>query len=150
MAMSSQTNQISTILVKEVKMQVRYERLQLINGGRFDFWTTNIDFVAKFIDKHGIKAIGKDHLIMDDPVPISPIKMENIAIEIKHLKPQPFPGGMRTPHLHFKNDIYLLNHEQWKEFSAKAVKNFKEKLAKVETVNFDKLMELSEAIETFG
>lgn len=131
-------------------MKIQYERLQLINGGRFDFWATNVKFVAQFIEKNRIKAIEKDNLIMDDPVPISPIRIENIAIELKYLKPKPFPGGMRVPHLHFQDDIYLLNHEQWKEFSSTAVKNFQEKLAKVETVHFDKLMELSEAIETFG
>ncbi len=131
-------------------MTIQYERLILINGGRFDFWTTNVMFVDQFIEKNRIKAIEKGHLLMDDPVPISPIRVENIGIEFKYLKPKPFPGGMRVPHLHFKDDIYLLNHEQWKEFSSMAVKNFREKLAKVETVNFDKLMELSEAIETFG
>jgi hypothetical protein len=131
-------------------MKIQYERLQLINGGRFDFWTTNVKFISQFIEKNRIKAIEKDNLIKDDPVPISPIRIENIAIELKYLKPKPFPGGMRVPHLHFKDDIYLLNHEQWKDFSAMAVKNFQEKLAKVETVSFDKLMELSDAIETFG
>jgi len=131
-------------------MSISYERLLLINGGRFDFWTTHRNFIAQFIKENRIKITEIDHRIMDDPVPISPIKMENIAVEFKYIKPKPFPGGMKVPHLHFENNVYLLNHEQWKEFSTKAVNTFKEKLAKVETVEFDKLMELSDAIETFG
>ncbi len=131
-------------------MSERYERLLLKNGGRFDFFTTHAKYIGEFIQMNKIKAIDRNHLIMEDPSPPgSPIQMENIAIEIKYLRPKPFPGGMKVAHLHFKDDVYLLNHEQWKEFSSKVVKNFQEKLAKIETVNFDKMMELSEAIETF-
>jgi len=131
-------------------MPITYDRLILKNGGRFDYWISNLEFVAQFIDKHKIQAIEREHFVMDDPIPISPIRMENVSVELKYLKPKPFPGGLKIPHLHFKNNTYLVTHKQWKDFSAMAVKNFQEKLAKAETVNFDQLMELSEAIDTLG
>ena len=38
-------------------------------------------------------------------------------------------GGKRTPHLHYKGEIYLLNEKQWKDFSSKVLQDFSKKLA---------------------
>lgn len=125
------------------------ERLILKNGGRFDFWINYRFPIAKFIKAFDLQAIEREFFIMDDPVPIAPRPIE-ATDELYFLRPRPFPGGLRIPHLHFRNDIYLLTAEQWKEFSVIAVDNFREKMARVETVNFNQVMELSEAIDSLG
>jgi len=60
---------------------------------------------------------------------------------------RPWPGGIKIAHLHFKGDIYLLNESQWKNFSVGVVREFQNKLAKVNTVSFEQVMEISEAVD---
>jgi hypothetical protein len=59
-----------------------------------------------------------------------------------------YPGGIRMPHFHFEGDIYLLDEKQWKEFSRNIIKEFQAKLSTVNIVNFEQLIELSEAIDS--
>jgi hypothetical protein len=59
-----------------------------------------------------------------------------------------FPGGLKSPHLHFKRDLYLLDDEQWNIFSNNIVRGFKEKLSKIGTVGFEQLLDTSEAIDS--
>ena len=124
-----------------------YERLVSKYGGRFDYWIKYVEVVAQFVEKYKIPPVEREHLLMDDPVPlISPKEMKELA-DIPKIRPYPpFPGGLRIPHLHLRGDIYLLTDKQWKEFSGMAVKNLQEKLGTVGTVGFDQLMELSETM----
>lgn len=126
-----------------------YERLILKNGGRFDFWINYRETIARFIKEFDLRAIEREYFAFDDPVPIIPRAAE-VSDELYYLRPRPFPGGLRIPHLHFRNDIYLLEPEQWKEFSAMTMDNFREKLTRAEVVSFNQVMELSEAIDGLG
>ena len=45
-------------------------------------------------------------------------------------------GGMRAPHLHWKNEIYVLTDKQWNEFTRPILKNFAEKLAATRSIGF--------------
>lgn len=59
--------------------------------------------------------------------------------------PIPFPGGMKSPHLHFQENIYLLNEKQWKDFSGRIIKDIQSRIANAGSVSFDQLVELTEA-----
>jgi hypothetical protein len=62
----------------------------------------------------------------------------------------PIPGGIRIAHVHFKDDIYLLSDEQWKEFTNSIIKDFQAKLSKIKSVNLEQTIELSEAIDNIA
>ncbi|MGE5405572.1 MAG: hypothetical protein ACM3PP_11610 [Candidatus Saccharibacteria bacterium] len=59
-------------------------------------------------------------------------------------------GGMKIPHLHFDGDIYLLNEAQWHKFSHKVIDGFKDKLTHAKAINFEQMLELSEAINNLA
>lgn len=59
-------------------------------------------------------------------------------------------GGLKIPHLHFEDKIYLLNDQQWKEFSGKVIQQVQDKLSKAQTVSFEQLMEVSEAVSVLA
>ncbi len=123
------------------------------NGGPRDVWVSVHDKVEALIEAHRLRPIRAEllpeHMLMVAPVApaevemagVTPRRAENIV-----LKRQGFAGGMRVPHLHFSGRVYLLNQEQWKEFSNVMLDSFREKLATVNAVSFDQLMELSEAV----
>ena len=58
--------------------------------------------------------------------------------------------GIRIAHLHFRNDVYLLDAVQWKAFSGKVLGEFSAKLSKASTVSFDQLLDLSDAVDTIA
>ncbi len=53
---------------------------------------------------------------------------------------------MRAPHLHLDGDIFQLSQKQWNKFTKKALATMRERLAKVETIGFEQMMELSDSI----
>jgi len=126
-----------------------YEKLISKYGGRFDFWISSLDQVSKFIRSSRIRPLPREHFTMDDPIRLEPAAKKELA-GIEFLKPRPFPGGLRFPHLHLKMDIYRLTEKQWQDFSGTALKNLREKLDKAQTVSFEQVMELSEVIESLG
>ncbi|GEM_PF-4058190 len=82
------------------------------------------------------------------PGMIMPMRFEKEKNELKYILPKPFPGGLRIPHLHLRDDIYILDQRQWADFTSTALDNFRARLDSIKSVDFDKLMELSEAIDT--
>jgi hypothetical protein len=63
------------------------------------------------------------------------------------LLPKDFPGGIKSPHVHYNGDIYLLKKEDWKAFSGKIIEEFRTKLANAKSINYDQLMRLSDAMQ---
>lgn len=106
-------------------------------------WLKNIAVIADFIKNNNLKPVPEEH-VPSMFVYESPVIKEKITVP----RPIPFPGGIRAAHLHFKNDIYLLNEEQWKSFTTGIMKDFQAKLSKVKTVSFEQAIELSEAIDS--
>lgn len=113
-------------------------------GRPADFWIKNIEPVKVAINKYKLT-----------PVPTESLMSEDIFTTFEGTSKQPpwivrktFPGGLRIPHFHFEKDVYLLNEEQWKDFSGNIIREFQNKLAKVNNVSFDQFLEISEAIES--
>lgn len=118
-----------------------------IDGGKNVFWLVQRQVVAKFIKKYKIPAIEREFLPISD-IHTSMEKTKSSKPII--IRPIPFPGGIRIPHLHFKGELYLLNQKQWKEIAGDAIKGFQEKMRRANTVSFNQLMELAEAVNTLG
>ena len=114
------------------------------HGGRTDFWMKNINAVNEFIKAHNLKPIPVEHLptpVMASELPQGPVAKRSLP------RPLPFPGGIRFAHLHFENNVYVLNADQWKEFSGQMLKDFREKLGTVKTISFEQAIELSAVID---
>ncbi|NMW22532.1 MAG: hypothetical protein HKK67_13105 [Chlorobiaceae bacterium] len=56
-----------------------------------------------------------------------------------------FPGGIRSPHIHYNGEIYFLNNEQWKEYTTPVLKNLSDKLASAQSITFNDLASVSNA-----
>lgn len=109
------------------------------------FWLKNLKIIEDTIRVQKLKALPSESLMTESL--FAPMVGEQEKA-VSKINLHPFPGGIRLPHLHFKRDVYLLNEEQWTAFSGKIIKDFQTKLAKVNTVNFEQAMEISEAIDS--
>lgn len=136
-------------------IDLKYEMAQLdrrfiwLSGEPAELWLAEVRFVADLIKRYDIEVTDPGHLTQGGArlhEMQAHYRDEELAREF--VRPQPFPGGKRIPHLHFKGDFYALNEEQWAEFSGAMVERFRAKLEGVGTVPFTKMMELGDAIET--
>lgn len=109
------------------------------------FWLKNLNIIEKMIQEQRLQSVPSESLMTE--ALYTPMVGEQEKA-IPRIRQRPFPGGIRIPHLHFKGDVYLLDEEQWKKFSGNIIKDFQTKLAKVKTVNFEQVMEISEAIDS--
>jgi hypothetical protein len=103
------------------------------------FWIRFREIVGKTIREYKLE-------------PVDPQYGRGLVLSVRE-EPLPeihWPGGLRTPHLHFKGELYELTPEQWDEFSGQVMADFREKLTRAGTVTFDKLLELSDAIDSIG
>jgi hypothetical protein len=125
-----------------------FERWRWWVGIPRDFWVVNVDFIGQFIKKNGLNPVEAEHLGGSEFGAL-PMAEGNRAATVAW-KPRPFPGGLRAPHLHFKGDLFQLSREQWADFSKTVMKGFSEKLSRAGTVTFDKVIEVSDAIDTIG
>lgn len=116
-----------------------YDTLILKNGGRRDFWLSHVDIVGRYI-----KKLGRDVVQINTPV-MSPVASKTKA-STKAIIWDPTRGGMRMPHLHYEGEIYILNEKQWASFSKMAMKSLTNKLAKVQKVGFEDVMQISEIV----
>ncbi len=63
------------------------------------------------------------------------------------LLPKDFPGGIKSPHVHYNGDIYLLKKEDWKAFSGKIIEDFRARLATAKNISYDELMRLTDVMQ---
>lgn len=138
-------------------------------GRKAELWMGHEAFIEKFIATNKLETVSQKSLdqaasvaggiIIDGRefgIIITDGRFERALLETAatsvakskepaRLKIPSFPGGIRGPHIHFGGDIYLLNDKQWQEFSDRIIKNIQEKLANAKAINFEQVMELSEA-----
>ena len=102
--------------------------------------------IGKFIREQKLKPVAAEDL------PAHPfLAAEQPAPATRAIvRPRPFPGGLRSPHLHFKGNIFLVNQEQWKDFSGAVIKQYQERLSNAGNIGFDQLMDVATGMETLG
>ena len=130
----------------------------LENGGWFALWAK----VESFITPEKLKQWGamkyngltKNEVIhevrMGAPQIGAAIQPVKAASGLDQTRYHNIRGGLRVPHIHYKNEIYLLDKKQWQEFCKPLLKEFQEKLSKASSVSFQQLLEISEALEGLG
>ena len=131
----------------------RWVKLDIINGRPAELWMTHHQFVRETIMQHDLRPVAREHLY-SDPTPQPSMPEEQIGLEglgvfklasMYMRPPRGINGGIKTPHLHYGDEIYLLDRAQWNEFSQKIMVEVSEKLKGPNQVNFDQLIALSEA-----
>jgi len=145
-------------------------------GGPRELFMREEAFIGKFIASNKLKAVSREALnermaqvagvVVTDgrfaqlaggiiTQGMSAISETPVARSVKSAKaaalgPHLINGGIRGPHLHHKGNVYLLNERQWGNFSQTIMKNIQEKLSRAKSVNFEQLMEISEATGNIG
>ncbi len=107
-----------------------------------DFWVTNEPIVERFIEKNRLAPVHHEALRVD-AMPLS------ASSRTKKINPEyiiNIRGGRKTPHLHYKGEIYFLNAKQWQAFSTPLIKEFGKRLANTNSIGFETFMEISESI----
>jgi hypothetical protein len=132
-----------------------YEMVKLppwwLRGLPVDLWLQHSRIVENFIKEGKLKPLDQKFLVTKLEVltgqPPQAVATAT-ATTRSRLQPIDIRGGIRIAHLHFRNDIYLLDAEQWKAFSGKVLGEFSAKLSRASTVSFDQLLDLSDAVDS--
>ena len=134
-----------------------YEMVKLspwwLRGRPADLWLQHGHIVEKFIKEAKLTPVDQKFLVTKLEVlagqPAQAVATATATARAM-LRPIDIRGGIRIAHLHFRNDIYLLDAVQWKAFSGKVLGEFSAKLSKASTVSFDQLLDLSDAVDTIA
>jgi hypothetical protein len=135
--------------------QIDPTKLVIWKAGRpAELWLSHRELVAGFIKKHNLKPLEPESY------PSMPVEMtgasEAMTLAAASSKskqaewvsripwPKPFPGGIRIPHFHFGPDLYLVDRDQWKEFSDMVVRDVGDRLGKAREIGFEQVLELTE------
>lgn len=142
-------------------------------GRPAEFWIANHEAIGRFIDIHELRPVPRVHLAgravrdhMGMEFEAGAVETNGGALEVEateaqaaHLRPRvdisrpriawygSINGGMRVPHLHFGDRVYLLDHELWAEFSRDMVSRFVERLTASEAIGFEQFMEVTEVMD---
>jgi hypothetical protein len=105
-------------------------------GGDWSYWLNFEKHISEFIRGNELSTTMNGMLSPENAKTARAI----MNLEIR--------GGLKVPHLHFHDKIYLLNEEQWAKFSKEIIADCKSKLEKVKTVSFETGMMLSAVTHT--
>jgi hypothetical protein len=114
--------------------------LHLPNGGWLDFWAKNADIVKQFINSAKLNPV-----MVSSAVQGRSAKAKGASLS--RLLDLGIAGGIRLAHLHFENEVYLLDQEQWAKFSTKVMKVSKTALTSAKTISFDAAMGIQSALQ---
>jgi hypothetical protein len=97
-------------------------------GRPADFWLRNLELVKSAIKEYGLQPVAQEYLMQGESF-------------------TQVPGGLKIPHFHLGRDLYLLDERQWNDFSTRVIQDFQAKLGRVNTVSFEQVMGLAEAMD---
>jgi hypothetical protein len=118
--------------------------LNLPNGGRWDIWLTQVDYIAKLIKQFALKPVHEQHLAGLNVTGPTAAPAKGTAGRAVIWDPG-IRGGIRVAHLHYKGQVYMLDERQWATFSSKVIADAQKKLSNVKAVSFENLVELDAA-----
>jgi hypothetical protein len=79
---------------------------------------------------------------------LQPQALPDVAASVAAQLRRPIYGGMKLPHLHYGDNIYLLSDKQWADFSSKVLTDVKAKLGATQKVTFEQLAEVAAGTQT--
>jgi hypothetical protein len=122
----------------DLEKQAVLRALQRIpsNGKYFELWNLNVASVAQFLKDNQVTKV-----VIAGEGEAKPAGAKTAAVgPVWWLKWGGFPG----PHLHFREEIYALNPEQWTAFSRGVIDRVTEQLKAAGKLSFDQVMAISE------
>lgn len=117
-----------------------HRELEFKNGGRRTLFIAYADKIGSFIKKNNLKPVSSD------PVLSSEMRAGKLTAATSNLIPWWYRGGKKFAHLHYEGDVYLLNEEQWKDFSNSIVADMSKKMAASKNVSFTGVLDLYDSI----
>lgn len=114
-------------------------------GGNWIFWLRNEKLIGDLIQANGLNPV----TISNAPAMTDMIKMPAAMPERSTLMDIGIRGGIRAPHLHFQDAIYMLDNRQWARFSKEIVNNFKTALNQSKAISFEQAVVLGSMAQTF-
>ncbi len=129
--------------------RIDLSRFELIYGGRFEHFVSNHAAIGKFITQHKV-PVADIYTSQYGRNMEARMESQELAEKPLAIRRPDFPGGLKTPHLHYKGEIYMLTQKQWQEYSRASIATLQERMAKVNSIAFEQLMELSDTINALG
>ena len=125
--------------------KVEYNRYQQITdflhyGPHNPLFLEREKMCGEFIKQQNLKKIETT------VAPQAAVKGIKKTLDIAQFEPWWLYGMVKFAHIHYKDEVYSLNDDQWKQFSQKVLTNFNEILAKAGTVNFQQVLKISEVV----
>lgn len=115
-------------------------------GGPRPIWLNQMTLVKEMIREFDMSPLAPEHNPNLAPNPMQPVT-KGEKMEYFHRKP--FPGGLRHPHMHLGQEIFLLEEKQWRVFAERVTNRIADKLQNSMTIPFEKLLEIDDAITGF-
>ena len=115
-----------------------------IFGGKRAFFVKYADVIGAVIKDFKLEPINAQ-LLNPMKMTAEMQKSENAQL-MTYLDPGTH-GGKRFAHLHYRGDIYMLNHEQWKSFTTRIQHDFVARLKTANVISVEQLQDLSDAID---
>lgn len=128
-------------------MDFKFKRWDGEAGGNRTFWLSNLKLISEMIDKYDLKPVAVDMIPAGAySIPLELMQQEQTQGTFKMARQWPWPcGGIKCPHLHYGQDVYLIDESQWRYFSQAVIKVCQSKLAAANTVSLEQLIDVSEA-----
>lgn len=112
-------------------------------GRPADFWLRHTKLVQKFVEMEKLTPVPD----IDIPYGMPEGMRAKATADVVKWWPIPFPGGIRIAHLHLGDKLYMLERKQWQKLSTDIMGKFQEQLTDVNSVTFEQVMGLSEALD---
>lgn len=104
-------------------------------GGNWAFFAKNAKTIDEFIKNNRLQPSRIGQVVAEMAAPVK----AHIDLGIR--------GGMKVPHLHCNEKVYILDNEQWAKFSDNIIAHSRAKLANVKNISFEEGMLLESAIQ---
>ena len=114
-------------------------------GGNWAFWIINKKNIGQFIHANELKAAKIGQVAN---VAAGPALKTMTAASTTRILDLGIRGGIRAPHLHFENRIYMLNSKQWSQFSKSIIADFQVALEKTKGISFEQGVALGSITST--
>lgn len=107
-------------------------------GGNWAFWARNVKIIREYIQEYGLTPV----TITATAGTAKSASLTPKLLATRAVLDLGIRGGIRPPHFHYQDRIYMLDQKQWNAFSKNIVTNFKTALSKSRTISFDQAMVL--------
>ena len=116
-----------------------------IFGGKRPFFLKYAELIGDVIKDFKLKPIQQE--LVAPTVRASDFeKFAPTAEMMAYIDPSIY-GGKRFAHLHYRGEIYMLNHEQWRTFTGRVKDDLIKKLQMANAISVEQFQDLSDAID---